>query len=1042
MGFIRDSLSNAVSFVREEIMPIRGELIKAGILSPLEPRGYEPKSNLSDPFSYSFMGYGYKERFSFLDYAKLRQISYADPIVSAIIQTRMNQVAAFAVPQTNKYKIGFKIQMRDKDKNASKVGRSKAKEIEQFILACGFPESFDDTVERRKRDSFESFLRKITRDSLTFDQLNFEVVPRNNGQPAEFIAVDAGTIRLTADKRDILDATYGTQSKADPLILADMMVRAPNAQDHQAKHPRLCQVIRGQIVTTYDEWEMAYGIRNPRTDILANGYGFSEIEMLVSTITAHINAETYNKRFFSQGCLPHDVRIATEHGYVKIGEAFEKKLFGKIWNGRNWTEYDVVETGLKQLCETDLSGGQTIRSSPDHKFRVYLGGKELGWKKQSDLKPGDVVVVDAQGFEAKDAGTGIGTFGRDDGRRNHDKARKITIDHVGSDLWEFLGWIMGDGYISDRGIVSMYNAEDERHIRDRHAAVLSKYGLAFRFCDDPRKDRRLPKCQIMLSYCAISEFAKAMGFDSGKFKGEHLPEAVFRTSAENRRAFIRGLFSADGDTCGNNVKLTSACPQIIAETRLLLSSVGLQSYVAEEIRLYVNQPMRFMAEIGFIHDRKSVSKKRLTYGSILPQELAATICAEVYGPIDQRVGYSRDGNHVLINEVAKRSQLSLKAIVRFRNVAYHDEGISRLMLLQHLHDAEIHDYDGLLTRGFAIVEDIRASEESVPMYDVRCYDDVHEFVAEGVVTHNSSIKGVLAFEGQVPPDQLEAFRRQWHQQVSGVNNAWRTPILSLSKDTKLNWVSLHSSNRDMEWGKYMEYLIKSICGVFQIDPIEIGFDISRNPSGAGSGLGLGGGFAIERIQFSQDKGLLPILRHIAHLINDYVVWRLDPDFEFTFVGHDQYDEKDDVDIEQKAGQVYKTVNEIRAEHDLPKLPDAEDIKSPGDVVLSPTFMQAMTAMSQQGQQGMMPGGQPGAPGGAPGAGGPDDQQAEPDYANMSTDDLQKELAKLQGGGGDDKGGGKPQPGQPDQVGQGGAGGVAAGRAQEQDRTEKSLDLLL
>lgn len=597
MGLIRDTLSNAVSFVREEILPIRQEMMKAGILSPQEPRGFEPKSNLSDPFTYNYMGYGYKERFSFLDYPKLRQISYSDPIISAIIQTRMNQVAAFAVPQTNKYKIGFKIQMRDKEKQGSAAGKAKAKEIEQFVLGCGFPESFDDTVERRRRDSFESFLRKITRDSLTFDQINFEVVPRANGMPSEFMAVDASTIRLTADKRDILDMTYGNQNTPDPLnVLADVMPRKPQATDHKSKHPMLCQIIRGQIVTTYDEWEMAYGIRNPRTDILANGYGFSEIEMLVATITAHINAETYNRRFFSQG---------------------------------------------------------------------------------------------------------------------------------------------------------------------------------------------------------------------------------------------------------------------------------------------------------------------------------------------------------------------------------------------------------------------------------------------------SAVKGVLAFEGQVPPDQLEAFRRQWHQQVSGVNNAWRTPILSLSKDTKLNWVSLHSSNRDMEWGKYMEYLIKSICGVFQIDPIEIGFDISRNPSGAGSGLGLGGGFAIERIQFSQDKGLLPILRHIAHLINEYVVWRLDPDFEFAFVGHDQYSEKEDVDIEEKQGRVFKTINEIRAEHDLPKMPDLEDIKNIGDIIQSPTFVQAMGSMQAAANPQMGMGGAPGQPGA-----GPDGEQAEPDYENLSTEELEKELAKLQGGGDDQ---GQPKPG-PER-----GGGVQAGRNQEQDRTEKSsrsLELLL
>ena len=1003
MGFIRDSLSNAVSFVREEIMPIRGELIKAGILSPLEPRGYEPKSNLSDPFSYSFMGYGYKERFSALDYSKLRAISYADPIIAAIIQTRMNQVAAFAVPQANKYKIGFKIQMRDKDKNASKVGRSKAKEIEQFILACGFPESFDDTVERRKRDSFEMFLRKIVRDSLTFDQLNFEVVPRNNGQPAEFIAVDAGTIRLTADKRDILDATYGTQSKADPLILADMMVRAPNAQDHQAKHPRLCQVIRGQIVTTYDEWEMAYGIRNPRTDILANGYGFSEIEQLISTITAHINAETYNKRFFSAGssikgvlafegqvppdqlesfrrqwhCISSESLVFTSDGVIPIIDLVGKEF--SVWDGEEFSKAKAFETEICQRIRTELSSGLSIITSPDHKFMVVDDDGEIVFKKQRELVVGDCLATNDKALESGgkieirlDRSSGKGSL-----------PATVSIDE---NMAEVLGWLLCDGTLSfdsSRGKISTASwychHEREVFIRDKMERALTDAGFAPRLMT-PKT--RIDKVVLNLSSQPFINMCLELGF-TGSNLGKHFPEKVLSWPTDLRRAFARAMLSADGglkrkdsdDSNAHGITFTKKHPSVCRGLVLLLNSLGIAS-IERGCRVFIQDREKFLADVGFLQGYKndfSIDDRQNRKWDILPDRIAFRLAFEC----KESDAY---------NDLDKNDRLAVCAILR------GTRSISRSVARRLFGDVEELRYR------YNCVSEIEDLEECEQMYDVEVFNDKHYFVANGIVVHNS--------------------------QVTGLSNAWRTPILSLSKDTKLNWVSLHSSNRDMEWGKYMEYLIKSICGVFQIDPIEIGFDISRNPSGAGSGLGLGGGFAIERIQFSQDKGLLPILRHIAHLINDYVVWRLDPDFEFTFVGHDQYDEKDDVDIEQKAGQVYKTVNEIRAEHDLPKLPDAEDIKSPGDVVLSPTFMQAMTAMSQQGQQGMMPGGQPGIPGGAPGASGPDDQQAEPDYQNMSTDDLQKELAKLQGGGGDDKG--KPQPGQPDQ---GGAGGVAAGRAQ-------------
>jgi len=578
MGIVKDFLSKSIDFYREEVMPLRYDLVKAGILAP-DNSAYDAKSSLVDPWAYGQVNQGYKEKYAIIDYQKCRQITYADPIVASVIQTRLNQVATFSKPQTDKYKVGFKINLRDKEKNPTNADKKKMKEIETFISNCGVPENFDDTPDLKRRDSFETFIRKIARDSLTFDQVNFEVVPRVDGMPYMFQAVDAGTIRVIPDKKEHLERMSGDYNPAKDIHTQDFGT-AREFKEFKPKHPKFAQVINGVIRHTYDEWEMAFGVRNPRTDILSYGYGYSEIEMLVTTITSHMNAETYNRKFFSQG---------------------------------------------------------------------------------------------------------------------------------------------------------------------------------------------------------------------------------------------------------------------------------------------------------------------------------------------------------------------------------------------------------------------------------------------------STIKGVMTFEGNVPPDQLEAFRRQWYQQVTGVNNSWRTPIMSLGKDSKLNWQSLHSTNREMEFGKWMEYCIKTICGVFQIDPIEIGFDISKQGSGQSGGSGgLGNGNQAERLNFSKDKGLTPLLTFIASLINDYIVFRIDPNFEFEFVGLNGATEKDDLDRAVQQVKAFKTINEIRAEHDMEPLPEFSKIKNPGDVVLDSSLIQFITGQMQAAQGGgeVGPDGQPLPPGGDAGAGsdpnaGPDDmepqdggeQEEEPDYANMSLEELQAELEKLEGGGG-------------------------------------------
>lgn len=569
MGLVRDLLSNSVDFVREEILPLRDDLYKAGILSP-EKEAPEPKASFVDPMSYNSVNYGYKEKFSLLSYDKLRQMASTDPVISSIIQTRLNEVGSFAVVQPDKYKTGYRIALRDKEAKMSKAQKVKAKELELFITNCGIPETFEDTPRIRKRDNFEAFLRKISRDTLVYDQLNFEIIPRKNGMPHSFYAVDATTIRSVADEHEKEELPGATEGQTDYSVV---MPQEQRKNEENAKIPRYIQLLNGRIRHTFDEWEMAFGIRNPRTDILANGYGYSELEMLITTITSHINAEEYNRKFFSQG---------------------------------------------------------------------------------------------------------------------------------------------------------------------------------------------------------------------------------------------------------------------------------------------------------------------------------------------------------------------------------------------------------------------------------------------------TAVKGILAFEGSVPPDQLEAFRRQWHQQASGVQNAWKTPILALGKEGKMNWQALHSTNREMEFGNWMEYCIKTICGVYQIDPIQIGFDISKNNSSSGAAGMNSGGDAATRMSQSKDKGLSPLLRFIANMINQYIVWRIDPEFEFEFSGVNLRSESDDLEQTVKEVTNYKTLNEVRREHDLEDLPSIDDMEI-GDVVLSPAFVQIFTQLKQAAAQEEMGGemgmeGEDGMQGSdteiAPDqategeAGAPTEE--EPDYDSMSDEDLQAELDKLEG----------------------------------------------
>lgn len=202
-------------------------------------------------------------------------------------------------------------------------------------------------------------------------------------------------------------------------------------------------------------------------------------------------------------------------------------------------------------------------------------------------------------------------------------------------------------------------------------------------------------------------------------------------------------------------------------------------------------------------------------------------------------------------------------------------------------------------------------------------------------SQGSMPKGIISVSGGVSRQKLAEFRQEWLTMVSGVYNAHKTPILDAEK---FNWVDLHKSNQDMEFSKWQEYLIKLSCAIFRIDPSEIGFNLQ----GSGSNAGMGGDNHESKINYSKNKGLKPLLKHIQNKINRLIIWRLDPEYEFQFVGINTESEQAEEDRLIKAGGLYLEINEIRKMKGL-------DTKPGYDMIANPIVQQAKTMAAMGGQ---------------------------------------------------------------------------------------------
>ena len=286
---------------------VHDDIIKSKL--EFEPAAHGVKSLMTDPLAVQY-ALGYKDRKYSLTYDVLKRIPHQVAVVAGILQTRCNQVAAFSVPFKASKSVGFEIKHRDPSHETSPGELEFIKGLERFIYNCGAPDP--NPYNKRKRDDFETFLKKIVRDSLMYDQMCFETVPDRLGQPYEFVAVDAATIRIAASQEILgINDTYYDRAP----IISDRLVARNNERApfkalqllHSKKnnqHPDYVQIVNGQIENVYFPGEMSFGVRNPRTDIYIQGYGYGEMEQLITILTSQIYAEEYNRRFFMQGSAP------------------------------------------------------------------------------------------------------------------------------------------------------------------------------------------------------------------------------------------------------------------------------------------------------------------------------------------------------------------------------------------------------------------------------------------------------------------------------------------------------------------------------------------------------------------------------------------------------------------------------------------------------------------------------------------------------------------------------------------------------------------
>lgn len=212
-----------------------------------------------------------------------------------------------------------------------------------------------------------------------------------------------------------------------------------------------------------------------------------------------------------------------------------------------------------------------------------------------------------------------------------------------------------------------------------------------------------------------------------------------------------------------------------------------------------------------------------------------------------------------------------------------------------------------------------------------------EYYNQAYFTQGFSAKGILHLKAPINRRKLETIRQQWQHMIKGAKNSFQTPIFAGMDE--VNWIPLTQNHDDIGFQNWMQYLMKMICGIFQIDPHEIGIGFKDE----GAKGGISGDNTDEKVKMSKDKGLIPLLRFLEAYINDGIVSVMDDAFEFKFTGITDESREGALERQDKESKFKKTVNELRAEDGLPPIPGMDDF------ILNPVYFQWYDKYSKAGQ---------------------------------------------------------------------------------------------
>jgi ribonucleoside-diphosphate reductase alpha chain len=439
------------------------------------------------------------------------------------------------------------------------------------------------------------------------------------------------------------------------------------------------------------------------------------------------------------GCVEESSLVSTDEGLRPIADldntGAEFEQWGEIdvgvsTDGGTKAATAVYDNGFADVRRIETEGGFSVAATPNHRFRTLTEDGEYAWKEADDFEVGDNVVLQRNTFDGGST-VALDTSERENFYRNTDDDLELP-DVMTPELAEFLGYFMGDGYVHEEVGVKLVVESDAEKL-DEHLRTLGEAVFGVTPTVEDRDTRHMLSFggRHLPRYFEDNGWMKADGNHGEGAASAFVPEEILRGNEAVAKAFLRGLFEADG-TASRKVELSTVSPTLADQVQTLLLALGC-AFVRDTLEMtelddhYGDRPRhtvrganrredkRFVDEIGFITKSTEFELTSQSYRN------------DTYPPAALELLRDLDGYSAVSDPIKKRV-----------NQSPINGSISRKLVQDvEAETGETVHIDGRRLTDFyvATVEDV--TEETAYTKDISVPSN-NTYVADGFVTHNTT----------------------------------------------------------------------------------------------------------------------------------------------------------------------------------------------------------------------------------------------------------------------------------------------------------------